>query len=258
MQPFTRIVPKQNCEEWPSKLGKMGDLYHELEYQTVKKKIREAAIIPVYPENLDGWLEKVSKDRLIFIPLRKAKRGLGFSVNVESPKSGEPFYWLGCLVRTKKDGEIFKKADQKNDHKTMGEMLGYPSCCIEYFIKNFPINYDPIWVNFSGKIRGYPECNGMLRYFGPKITAHYSCSPTCKATQEIGKLWFKIMQEIDKDLAKEVYNLLAGPIVWNSYHGVVQVETPYFIGLSNSFPFVEKPKIIEWRAKKGNKISKNF
>ena len=250
MQPFNRIIPKQGGEDWPSKLGKMGNLYFETEYQTVKRKIRKAAIISVYPENLDKWSEKVSKDGLIFVPLKKDKREGSFTFKVEAPKSDEPFHWLGCLVRTKKDGEIFKKADQKHDHKSIGKMLGYPDCCIDYFVKNFPINYDPIWLNLEGKIRGYPECNGMLRYFGSKIIPHYSCSPTCQASREIGKTWLKIMQEIDKDLAKELYDLLAGPITWNSYHGVAQVETPHFIGLVNSFPFVEKPKIIEWKGKK--------
>jgi len=250
MQPFTRIIPKQKCEDWPLKLNKMTELYHETEYQTVKKGIRKAAIVSLYPESLDKSFEKFSKDGLIFVPIWKIKIGGSFSFKIEPPKQGEAFYWLGCLVKTKKDGEIFKKANQKHDHKIIGRMLGYPECCIKYFIKNFPVNYDPIWVNLEGKVRGYPECNGMLRYFGPKIIPHYSCSPTCKASRKIGRTWLKIMKEIDKDLTKEMYNLLAGPITWNSYHGVVQVETPYFIGVVNSFPFVEKPKIIEWKGKK--------
>ena len=250
MQSFTRIIPKQKCEDWPSKLGKMGALYRETEYQTVKRKIRKAAIISVYPENLDELLQRFSKDNLIFIPLRKNKKTENFTLKIEPPEPGEAFFWFGCLVRTKKEGKIFEEADQKQDHKIIGRMLGYPDCCIEYFIKNFPINYDPIWVDLEGKVTGYPECNGMLRYFGPKIIPHYSCSPTCDASRKIGKIWLKIMKEIDKDLTGEIYNLLAGPITWNSYHGVVQVETPYFIGLVNSFPFVEKPKIIDWEGKK--------
>jgi len=253
MQSFTRVIPKQKCEDWPLKLSKMMELYHEAEYQTVKKDIRKAAIIPLYPENLDKSLEKFNKDGLIFIPTWKIKTGESFSFKIKPLKPGEAFYWSGYLVKTKKDGEILKKANQKHNHKIIGRMLGYPDCCIEYFIKNFPVNYDPIWVNLKGKVFGYPECNGMLRYFGPKIVAHYSCSPACESTRKIGKAWFKIMMEIDKDLAKELYNLLAGPMTWNSYHGVVQVETPYFIGLVNSFPFVEKAKIIDWEGEKAEK-----
>jgi hypothetical protein len=57
------------------------------------------------------------------------------------------------------------------------------------------------------------------------------------------------MAELDEKLAKEMYELLRGPIVWNSYHGVVQVETPYFIGLSHTFPYLERPRIIYWKGK---------
>ena len=58
------------------------------------------------------------------------------------------------------------------------------------------------------------------------------------------------MQEIDKNLANELYSLLASPIVWNSYHGVVQIETPYFVGLNNTLFILKKPRIINWQVKK--------
>jgi hypothetical protein len=43
-------------------------------------------------------------------------------------------------------------------------------------------------------------------------------------------------------------------MTWNSYHGVVQVETPYFIGVVNGFPFAEKPKIINWNQDNNIKV----
>ena len=204
---------------------------------------------------LDKLFEKFRKDGLIFVPIHKVKKSKSFSFKIETAKEGEPFYWMGYLVKNEKDAAILKKANKKHDHKIIGRMLGYPECCIKYFIKNFPVNYDPIWTNLEGDVKGYPENNGMLRYFGPKIIPHYSCSPTCEASKKIGKTWFRIMEEIDKNLAKEMYNLLAGPMTWDSYHGVIQVETPYFIGVVDSFPFAEKPKIINWNTKKQKKKS---
>jgi len=90
----------------------------------------------------------------------------------------------------------------------------------------------------------------MLRYFGARITSHFSCSPTCEKTREIGQVWFKVMKEIDKKLAEELYDLLSTPLTWNSYHGVVQIETPYFVGLTHTFPLLEKKRVIEWKGKK--------
>ncbi len=250
IQDFTRIIPKQNYEKWPGKLSLMVKLFNQTEYQIVKKKIRIAAIVELDPNNLQNFLEKVNKDRLIFTPLKKVAISTGFSANHISPEPNQPFLWKGCITRTYKDGQKFKEAYLKNDHRVIGRMLGYPECCIDYFIKNFPIDSCPIWVDLEGKVKGFPENNGMLRYFGPKIVAHLSCSPTCEATKEIGKTWFKLMQEIDNNLADELYKLLASPITWNSYHGVVQIETPYFVGLNSALFVLKKPRIIDWQAQK--------
>ncbi len=252
---FVRIIPKKGHEEWIDKLYKMELLCYEAEYQMVKQGHRLAATTHVHQHNLKVMLERFNKDGLIFTPLRKSGFYVGFGhkhkLNIEP---GEEFYWYGCLTRTYKDAQKFKKADigtnnSMYDHKTIGLMLGFPECCAEYFTKTYLINYDPIWLGREGKIQGYPECNQMLRYFGAKITSHFSCSPTCKKTKEMGEKWFKVMKEINRNLAEEMYDLLAGPIIWDSYHGVAQVETPYFVGLTHTFPFIEKKKVIEWKGK---------
>lgn len=246
MENFTRIMPKQGCEEWPEKLGRMGRLFQETEYQTVKKRLRTAAALNINPDNLQAKMEEINKDGLIFAPLRKVKHFSGYSLCQETPQPEEPFFWYGCLTRTYKDTQKFKAADLKNDHRIIGQMLGFPDCCIDYFKKTFPVNPDPVWVNLEGKVIGYPECNILLRYFGPRMISHMPCSPRCQATRELGEIRFKIMKDIDKGLADELYNLFANSVIWNSYHGVVQIETPHFIGLASTFAYLKKPRIIRW------------
>jgi len=249
MEGFVRIIPKQSCENWLMKLSQMGFLFHEAEYEMVKKGLRRAAVIHIYPERLGESLERINKDNLVFTPILKSGCYEGFAHKHKEVKPGDPFYWYGALTKEEKDGQKFKQAELSGDHRTIGLMLGYPQCCVEYFIKNFPVNYDPIWLGKEGKVRGYSECNQMLRYFGARITSHLSCSPNCQATRRVGQLWFKTMKEIDKEKAAELYDLLSGEIIWNSYHGVVQVETPYFVGLTHTSPLLEKPRIIEWRGR---------
>jgi len=247
LQDFVRIMPFQRCENWLPKLTQMSMLYHFAEYETLKRGVRQAATWHVDHQNLDRELERFNRDGLIFTPLRKSGYYQGFAHYHHPVKPGEPFFWYGVLTRTYKDAQIFKEADKKGDHFTIGKMLGYPECCIKYFIENFPKNYDPIWVDLEGKVKGYPEANQMLRYFGIRITSHLSCSPICKETKKVGEIWFKIMKEKNEKLAKELYQLLSGKIIWNSYHGVVEVETPYFVGVTHTFPYFEKPRIIYWQ-----------
>ena len=233
-----------------AKLGRMSMLFLEAEYQMVKQGYRPAAVIHIDQNNLGEMLEKINKDRLVFTPILTSGYYEGFAHKHKAIQPGEPFYWYGSLTRTYEDGQKFKKAEQEHNHETIGLLLGYPKCCANYFTKAFQINYDPIWLGKKGKISGYPECNQMLRYFGARLTSHFSCSPTCEATRKVGQNWLKVMKEIDKGLAKELYDLLAGPITWNSYHGVVQVETPYFVGLTHTFPLIKQPRIINWKGKK--------
>ncbi len=252
---FVRLIPKQGFSEWKNTIREMADLCRETEYQLVKKGHRKAATLHIKDENYKELTEKINRDGLIFTPILKARLSVGFSHEHQVAKEGEPHYWYGCVTRNYEDGQIFKKAEgtEKNsitDHKKIGKLLGYPDCCIEYFDKHFSKNWDPLWVNKSGLVEGYIECNRILRYFGIQLSWHFSCSPVCKKTEEKVKEWIVVMKEIDAELTNKVINLLGQNMTWDSYHGVVQVETPYFLGLSHTFPYLKKKRIINWQKKK--------
>jgi hypothetical protein len=68
MKDFVRIIPKQGFEEWPSKLGEMGHLYHLTEYEMVKRGYRAAATYHIDYMRLIEEMEKIRKDGLIFTP----------------------------------------------------------------------------------------------------------------------------------------------------------------------------------------------
>ncbi len=243
---FVRVLEKQGHEGWKKNLSEMAGLFHKAEYEMVKRGHRTAAIIHINENNYLEMTEKMNKDGLVFTPFLKSGYYQGFSHQHKPVKEGEPYYWYGSLTRTNKEGEIFKEANKKSDHMAYGKFLGYPECCSEYFVNNFSSNYDPIWLNKEGNIDGYPEANQMLRYFGARITSHFSCSPTCKKTKEVGEIWFEVMKSINEKTALELYKLLSEKIEWNSYHGVVSVETPYFVGVTHTYPLIEKPRVLKW------------
>jgi hypothetical protein len=250
MENITRLIPKQKHEDWPAKLSNMTSLFGEAEYQTVKMGIRKAGLFSFDSATLQEKIEDFNKDGLFFIPFRKISNSQQYSLLLNAPKEGEPFSWYGCLTKDRKITDSIKKAFLKNDHEKMGYFLGYPKCCRNYFSKEFMLNPDPVWVDLEGEVKGYPECNTLLRYFGVRMVPYMPCSPKCKETKKIGKVWFKVMKKIDKKLAVEFYDLLSKPVVWDSYHGIAQIETPYFVGITSTFNYVKKPRIIKWKALK--------
>ncbi len=252
---FVRLLPKQGFSEWKVLAKDMARLCKETEYILVKEGYRKAATIHIREDNHKELIEKINKDGLIYTPILQSGLSVGFSHEHKEVKDGEPYYWYGCLTKTYEDGQEFKKADGTSDnrdpdHRKIGELLGYPKCCIDYFIENFSKNWDPIWIDRSGKVEGYVECNRLLRYFGIQISWHFSCSPDCEETKKIAEKWISVMRKINKELTDKIISLLSQNMTWDSYHGVVQIETPYFLGLSHTFPYLEEKRIIDWSKKK--------
>jgi len=255
---FVRVLEKQGHEGWRDRLAKMSGLFHKAEYETVRQGRRPAAIIHVDERNYLEMSDKINRDELVFTPFLRSGYYEGFSHQHKPVKPGEPYYWYGSLTRTHKEGIEFKEANTRNDHMAYGKFLGYPKCCAKYFVENFPSNYDPIWLDREGEVSGYAAANQMLRYFGARITSHFSCSPTCEKTKKVGQVWLDVMEGIDPELTAELYKLLSGKMTWSSYHGVVEVETPYFVGVTHTYPLIEKPRNLRWlpNKKKGKKRAK--
>ena len=245
---FTRIVWKKDRENINKHIASASRLLNECEYLTVVKQQRQATTYHVDLENLSQALERFNSSGLVFTPCKRSGFYQGFAHKHKAVKLGDPYYWFGCVTRTHEEGMIFKEAEKSGDHTTIGKMLGYPECCIEYFKENFPKNYDPVWLNDNDVPDGEAVANILLRYFGIRIISHLACSPHCEGSIKVGRERLEIIREIDLQAADWLLEFLAMPMTWNSYHGVVEVDTPNFLGLTHTFP-MDKPRIIKWRYK---------
>lgn len=246
---FTRIIWKKGKENVSQPLAMASKLFHDCEYQTVVEGQRQATTTHVTPENLPQILGKLNRDGLIFTPCKRSGFYQGFAHKHKEVKPGEPFFWFGCITKTVEAGEEFKEAEKIGDHSVMGKMLGYPECCVDYFKENFPKNYDPVWLNDDNIPDGEPVANILLRYFGIRIVSHLVCSPYCEPSLGIGRERVEFMRRADPESTDWLLEFLSSPMTWNSYHGVVEVDTPNFLGLTHTYPIMDKPRIIAWRQK---------
>ncbi len=246
---FRRLMPKQYNEDWILLAKEFDFLFQSALIDTVEKGFREVGIIFFHENNYEEVAEKLNKKNLFFTPLDKSFCSDNILRDYSQEQTAfEPRYWKGCVTRDYKTAEIFKSNFKKEKHKILGRMLGYPDCCTSYFEKNYKKNSDPIWSGKKRDVFGYPECNNLLHYFGIKIVPHFTCSPDCEKSKSMGGVWFDLMKELKQKEAKKLYEILSTEMTWDSYHGVVQVETPYFLGVSSTFPFLRK-KIINWNLK---------
>ena len=242
---FTRTILKHGKPDISEQVSKASRLFGKIEYQTVLQGQRKATTDHLYLDNLKEKIDKFNRDGLVFTPCQRSGFYQGFAHKHKEVKPGEPYYWFGAVTRTVEDGLIFKEAEAKNDSQTIGGLLGYPECCTKYFSKTFSGNYDPVWCGHSDVV-GEPEINILLRYFGIRIVSHLPCSPYCEGTLKIARERVDIANKIDPETTEWVLEYLSSPMTWNSYHGVVEVDTPDFLGLTHTYPFMDKPRIIIW------------
>ena len=120
------------------------------------------------------------------------------------------------------------------DQLKIGEALGYPRCCSEFFQK--------YWVEDGWRDLTYPmfqhdyeanaglgpiHCNILLRHLGIRPVFHLPCSFDCVATAKVGEEIIEYGKMMGFVLEMEwLEHILNWPVRWSSLHGVAIITTP--------------------------------
>lgn len=221
------------------------------ELRTVSEGIRKCATVHLRSEYFKEDLDFLYSLDLHFLPIRKCKRVQGFAHKFYDPSPNEPYDIYGVVSRERKYCEEFRRAHKTSNDQRIGSLLGYPRCCVKFFIENWYKSYDPIWrmaLNSPHKLVNknevvildyYPEVNILLRYFGIRAVPHLPCNFKCKESKKLGKTFMEFISK-----RRDLMDLLSSPMTWNCYKGVAIVETKWFIGIANSMPFRD-PHIVK-------------
>lgn len=235
---------------WEPKIQRVRKLYNDAELTTMITGMRRVYVHHINSERFDQSYEFLRKNGLVFFQTNKSGIYSGFSHKHLPVKPGEPFTLYGAAVRVddQEAGELFTQYSlgDKTDHTGIGDLLGYPECCVEFFNTVWPgTSVDPMYeAAISTKkaevnedtvtVRTHPYCNNMLRYFGLRITPHLPCSMQCEETIKWGEEWIEVMRQIDDEATNWLIELLSMPLTWNCYKGVAIIDTPIFRGVTNS------------------------
>lgn len=87
--------------------------------------------------------------------------------------------------------------ETRQDHRNTGILLGYPSCCVDFFVTEFEKgNVNPVhqpanmWTNLT------------LRGEDVVLLSHFPCKNDCAKSIEIAKKNFEILKKYDEKLAE--------------------------------------------------------
>jgi len=119
--------------EWEPKIRQAAELWNELEALSVTAGIRHSALFSVTPEELTEMSSAAAHQGLEISVL--ATQPLAPDYSASTPSSGAP--GLRVALHTQGMGPEWHKAWTGSDDKLIGQLLGFPPCCIEFFEKTW-------------------------------------------------------------------------------------------------------------------------
>tara|TARA_Y100000310_G_scaffold342824_1_gene447666 strand:+ start:1686 stop:2528 length:843 start_codon:yes stop_codon:yes gene_type:complete len=130
------------------------------------------------------------------------------------------------LSKDKNKAIFLKLLESKNDDKAVGELLDYPQCCIDFFMKNKEkqqkIQNDYILpaLNNSEEFKFPFYTNHAIRYFDVTLLSHFPHSFNCKESIEIAKNNLQCIKKYSEELGNKFETMLKCPVLYTENNGV--------------------------------------
>jgi hypothetical protein len=193
------------------------------------------AIVNIRPEDMIG------RD---YIPLAQVNIINSYRAGSTQFDASQPWEYR-CA--TGPQAEFLARAYVRNDWDTVGTILGYPKCCIDFFLKYW---VDEKWFDTTYPMGNAqpisPANNILLRWVGVRLVSHLPCSFDCPGTMLIGKKNIMTARALGFNRQiDQIIEMLSWPVEWSSLHGIAIITTPIFkiITSSDALPFKTTRKL---------------
>lgn len=222
-------------------------------WEVVERK-RPSSLQFIGVNSLADLVKECSNHGKVVIPLRKEGITEGYG-NSKEYEEGQPFHYRVAIT----DVEHVKDWSGPLSDITMGRLLGYPDCCVDFFIKYWKREkyLDLTWLEalnslYSSVMIGEeflrtvtitrePHLNLLLRWLGIRLTSHMPCSFQCKESILIARSNWANFPEKERAWIEE---LLALPTTWSAKHGIAEVKTPWFRFIARTDATGEEYRVI--------------
>lgn len=240
---FTRLswVDDRAREVWAPRLQAITAAWHEIEWQAVIHGIRRCSVAMVGPE---GFLEQGARwagSGLNALPIELVgASGQPYSATAVAPAPGQPFVYR-FVLGAPADVVRFKRAWDRGDQEEIGGLLGYPSCCREFFRRSWVElqMVDTTWPMAAATAQptgdgssvvvapGPLQANILWRWMGVRAVPHLPCRFDCAATVELGTKLIDLGRRLGyPDEMRDLEEILSWPVEWSALHGIAEIKTP--------------------------------
>ena len=201
---------------------------------------RKACRQVIAPEAMPEVTARAAQAGLVVASLAQTPRSQSYSASSSSLQPGQAWDYH-VVIANPAHASAFVRAWHDSDDATIGRLLGYPECCIDFYHSTWKAgSVDPTWHMggqqagggmddpLHGVARGPIEANLLLRWAGVRWVSHMPCSFDCSHTELTGRMFRAVMRK-DLGLAQEAEwldEMLSWPMLWTSLFGIGEVTTP--------------------------------
>lgn len=199
-----------------------------------------------------------------------------YGANLDSPIN---------IIYISKSKDLLRKAymsEKSEDRRLLGELLGYPSCCVEFFLEALKNLKSPHPVKTYLKTKGKPSflVNNIFKMesrlgskeleifqgnpdFADRVShlfliSHIPCSYTCKKSIKIGMEMLHLLEREKPELAKKIVFTLKKPLLffddfnWMIFNGKISGNTIDYTSVSPPLSLI--PEKIHNKFREGNRV----
>jgi hypothetical protein len=268
MHEFTRVQysgaeNKQKYSELLPRIQKATG--GELDLELTLAGIKRGFITVCEVERYEKYKANLQAQGLYSVVIGKVSLGASSYGAADTYEEGDSYMYRVAVCRTKEDQErwldrLDLSIDAESIDRLMGELLGYPQCCIDSFITNWvhTQSIDPTFdqskyvkgIEVQNKVVTHPlnenetltetchislpastpfEASTMLRWVGVRLVPHLPCSWDCEHSLKMANDVYEFRHQSKfKEEIEAIHEMLQWPIEWSVMHGIAEIYTPCF------------------------------
>jgi hypothetical protein len=239
---FTRWswVSDRARDVWEPRIHRITRAWLQIEWLSVTAGVRACGVTIATPEQFIQQAPAWAEQGLNALPVEMVGvSGQPYASTTVPQQAAKPFAFR-LVLGAPADVAAFKRAWDESDDRRIGELLGYPTCCREFFRQIWVEQslLDTTWpmamnsaTDHRGittiELSGAPEANILWRWIGVRAVPHLPCRFDCARSVELAQRMLAVGR--DAGYSQEVDWLLAmldWPVEWSALHGIAEIKTP--------------------------------
>lgn len=170
----------------------------------LQQKVKEVVRQGFYEHELHRVENFCAKNKLYLVRSRFkvlfADEGVYSNKGVRIPENDKrPGMYFVYISRDEEKALLASYYELMQNHKDLGLMLGYPSCCVQFFCNHFNARNTDLELSSSN-----PYTNLSKRELDLVFISHFPCRADCKESITLGEKYFQALYAIDKERAREM------------------------------------------------------